>query len=213
MQNLFPSHYADQAKELGIDEITLIQKKAGELHAGESGLLALDWWNGNRSILVDADLTGLILGMTLATKPEEIYRALVEATAYGTRMIIENYRSAGLTVDAFFACGGIAEKSPFVMQIYADVLRMPIHISGSPQAPALGSAIFGAVAAGEAAGGFATVEEASEHMGKLKEIVYIPNESESAIYEKLFAEYTLLHNTFGRGENDVMKRLKALKKN
>ena len=211
MENLFPASYAKEAAERGIDPIALIQEKAAKLRAGESGLLALDWWNGNRSILVDTDLSGLMLGMTLATKPEEIYRALVEATAFGTRMIIENYRRCGLEVKEFFACGGIAEKSPFVMQIYADILHMPIRISGSPQAPALGSAIFGAVAAGSASGGYDRVEDACEHMGKLKDVVYLPSEAESAVYTQLFAEYERLHDTFGRGENDVMKRLKALK--
>ena len=112
----------------------------------------------------------------------------------------------------FFACGGIAEKSPFVMQIYADILHMPIRISGSPQAPALGSAIFGAVAAGSASGGYARVEDACEHMGKLKDVVYLPSEAESSVYTQLFAEYERLHDTFGRGENDVMKRLKQLRK-
>lgn len=177
---------------------------------GESGLLALDWWNGNRSTLVDADLTGMLLGMTLLTKPEELYRALVEATAYGTRMIIETFRESGVPIEELYAAGGIAEKNPFVMQIYADVTNMDIKISGSPQAPALGSAIFGALAAGKENGGYDDVTEAAAHMGKLKDISYTPNAEHASVYEKLYAEYKELVQYFGK-ENHVMKRLKTIK--
>ena len=193
------------------NKFAYIVEKAGKLKPGESGLIALDWWNGNRSVLVDIDLTGMFLGMTLLTKPEEMFRALVEATAYGTRMIIETFRESGVAVDRFFAAGGIAEKDPFTMQIYADIINMPIKISGSAQAPALGSAIFGAVAAGKKNGGYDTVEEASKIMSSVSDKVYIPNAENAKIYDKLYAEYKILHDFFGRGINDVMKRLKDIK--
>jgi L-ribulokinase len=149
----------------------------------------------------------------LQTKPEEIYRALIEATAYGTRMIIENYREHGVPVDEFFVSGGISQKDPMAMQIYADVINMPVKIAGSVQASALGSAIFASVAAGKDAGGYDSIFDAARAMGKIKDTVYKPNLENTAIYDSLFAEYRTLHDYFGRGENDVMKRLKKMKKN
>ncbi len=211
VENLLDSDYKAEAEAKGIAPQQLLAEKAAAIPAGKSGLLALDWWNGNRSILVDVDLTGMILGMTLATKPEEIYKALVEATAYGTRMIIENFNDHGVPVTGLYAAGGIAVKSPETMQIYADVTGLEIKISGSSQAPALGSAIFGAVAAGKANGGYDSVYDAAEEMGSLSDKVYTPNPSEKAVYDKLFAEYKKLHDYFGRGENNVMKNLKKLK--
>ena len=206
-----PKSYYDEAKESGISIHKLLRQKCEQQRPGESGLLALDWWNGNRSVLVDVDLTGMLLGMTLQTKPEEIYRALIEATAFGTRMIIETFREYGVGVDTFYAAGGISQKDPMLMQIYADVIKMPIKIAGSEQGGALGSAIFGAFAAGSENGGYDDVFEAAKAMGKVKDLVYYPNAANSEIYDKLFAEYKILHDYFGRGENDVMKRLKALK--
>ncbi|MCY8879532.1 ribulokinase [Bacillus spizizenii] len=205
-----PQAYREEAEEKNIGVHELLSEKANLQAPGESGLLALDWWNGNRSTLVDADLTGMLLGMTLLTKPEEIYRALVEATAYGTRMIIETFKESGVPIEELYAAGGIAEKNPFVMQIYADVTNMDIKISGSPQAPALGSAIFGALAAGKENGGYDDIKEAAAHMGKLKDISYTPNAENAAVYEKLYAEYKELVHYFGK-ENHVMKRLKTIK--
>ncbi|MDR1569067.1 MAG: ribulokinase [Oscillospiraceae bacterium] len=212
VENCAPAAYVEEARVKGVNLHSLLTEKAEKLAPGESGLVALDWWNGNRSVLVDVDLTGLILGMTLQTKPEEIYRALIEATAYGTRKIIETFRAAGVAVESFIASGGIALKNPMLMQIYADVLRMPIRLAGSAQGPALGSAIFGAVAAGQARGGYDSVFDAARAMGKLKDTVYRPNERSADIYDKLYAEYSILHDTFGTGVNDVMKRLKAIKR-
>ncbi len=211
-ENCVPEEYVRAAEKEGIGVQVYLQKLAGKLKAGESGLLALDWWNGNRSVLVDYDLTGLLVGMTLQTKPEEIYRALVEATAFGTRIIIENFENSGVPIDEFYAAGGIAEKSPFIMQIYADIIRKPIKISGSKQGPALGAAIFGATAAGKEAGGYENIYEAAEKMGSLKDISYTPNEDEAKIYDKLYEEYRRLHDYFGRGGNNVMKTLKNIKK-
>ncbi|MEQ2440503.1 ribulokinase [Solibaculum intestinale] len=212
VDNCLPAAYVEDAKAKGQNIHTYLRQKAQRLKPGESGLLALDWFNGNRSVLVDVDLTGLILGMTLQTKPEEIYRALIEATAYGTRMIVETFRENGVPVDEFYASGGISQKDPMAMQIYADVLRMPVRIAGSQQGPALGSAIFAAVAAGKDAGGFADVFDAARRMGKVKEAAYEPVAEHAQVYDRLYTEYKRLHDYFGRGENDVMKRLKALKK-
>jgi L-ribulokinase len=212
VDNCVPASYIEEAKKTGLNIYKLLRQKAEKMIPGESGLLALDWWNGNRSVLVDVDLTGMMLGMTLLTKPEEIYRALIEATAYGTRMIIETFREHGVPVDEFYAAGGIAEKDSFTMQIYADIINMPIHISGSAQGPALGSAIFGAVAGGSKNGGYDSVFEAARKMGKLKDIIYTPIAENAKIYDALFAEYRILNDYFGRGENDVMKRLKQIKK-
>jgi L-ribulokinase len=212
VENCLPAACYEEAKAQGVNIHKYLRGKAEKLRPGESGLLALDWWNGNRSVLVDVDLTGMMLGMTLLTKPEEIYRALIEATAYGTRMIIETFRENGVAVDEFYAAGGIAEKDPMTMQIYADVIGMPIHISGSSQGPALGSAIFGAVAAGRAQGGYDDVFAAARAMGKLKDVVYTPKAGNVKAYDRLFAEYRTLHDYFGRGGNDVMKRLKEIRR-
>ena len=213
IDNCLPAAYYEQAAKENKNIHKFLREKAEKQKPGESGLLALDWWNGNRSILVDVDLTGMMLGMTLQTKPEEIYRALIEATAYGTKMIIENYREHGVPVEEFFASGGISQKDPMTMQIYADVINMPVKIAGSLQGPALGSAIFGAVAAGKTAGGYDSVFDAARVMGKIKDTIYQPIAENAAIYDKLFTEYRTLQDYFGRGANDVMKRLKEIKKN
>ena len=211
VKNCLPAAYRDEAEAQGVNIHKFLREKAKQLRVGESGLVALDWWNGNRSVLVDVDLTGLIVGMTLLTKPEEIYRALLEATAYGTRMIIDTFEENGVPIRALYAAGGIAEKDELMMQIYADVTNREIRISGSPQAPALGSAMFGAVAAGKAAGGFDTIGEAASVMAKVKDTVYRPAPENVKMYDKLYSEYKILHDYFGRGENDVMKRLKDIK--
>ena len=212
MENRLASEYYSAAKAENKDVYQYVEERAKALRPGQSGLLALDWWNGNRSCLVDVDLTGMMVGLTLATKPEEIYRALVEATAYGTRKIIETFRESGVPVEEFYASGGIAQKSPMVMQIYADIINMPIKIAGSTQGPALGSAIFGAVAAGKEKGGYDSVFDAAKVMGKLKDVIYQPIPENVAVYDQLYAEYSILHDYFGRGGNDVMKRLKKIKK-
>jgi L-ribulokinase len=211
VDNCVPDLYYKEAFDRGLDVHQLLEEKANNLNVGESGLLALDWWNGNRSILVDVDLTGLLLGATLLTKPEEIYRALVEATAYGKRIIIEAFQKNGVPIHELIACGGLPEKNQLLMQIYADVIGLPIRVSGSPQTSAHGSAMFGAVAAGKAMGGFDSIDEASRVMGGLSDKVYTANPENQAVYEKLYQEYVILHDYFGRGENDVMKRLKNIK--
>lgn len=211
IENCVPSDYLQEANIQGVSTHQLLTDKATMQRVGEHGLIALDWWNGNRSTLVDTNLTGVLLGATLLTKPEDIYRALIEATAYGTRTIVEAFRTSGVPVHEVYAAGGIAEKNALMMQIYADVLNMEIKISASSQTPALGSAMFGAVAAGAERGGYATITEAATKMGRVKEKTYLPIPENVEVYEALFAEYTKLYDYFGRGENDVMKRLKKIK--
>ena len=152
-----------------------LSDEAAALAPGQSGLVALDWWNGNRSILVDADLSGLLLGATLATTAPEIYRALIEATAFGTRMIIESFESSGVPVNDVVACGGLPERNRLLMQIYADVTRRTISVAASPQTPALGSAMWAAVAAGSAAGGYDRIEDAAARMARLRDERYVPD--------------------------------------
>jgi L-ribulokinase len=211
VENCVPAAYLLEANQRNLDIHALLEEKAAKLKPGESGLLALDWWNGNRSILVDVDLTGMLLGQTLATKPEEIYRALIEATAYGTRIIVEAFQQNGVPIHELVACGGLPEKNKLLMQIYADVTGCPIKVSASQQTPALGSAMFGAVAAGKAAGGYDSIYEAAQKMARLKDVVYTPDPVHKVVYDQLYREYVRLHDYFGRGENDLMKRLKQIK--
>ncbi|MHC1771376.1 MAG: ribulokinase [Flexilinea sp.] len=212
VENCCPFEYVEEAKKQGKSIHEYLSEKADKLAVGESGLVALDWWNGNRSVLVDVDLTGMILGMTLQTKPEEIYRALIEATAFGTRKIIETFVNNGVPVTEFYASGGISQKNPMMMQIYSDVTGLPIRIAGSTQGPALGSAIFAAVAAGKDMGGYEDVFTAALAMGQLNETVYTPVPENQTVYDRIYTEYSILHDYFGRGENDVMKHLKEIKK-
>ena len=211
VKNCVPVAYYEEAEKAGMNIHQYLTKKASQLKIGESGLLALDWWNGNRSCLVDVDLTGMMLGMTLTTKPEEMYRALIEATAYGKNMILETFEQAGVPVDELYACGGISKKNSMMMQIYADVTNKEIFIGASDQSPALGSAMFGAVAAGAKNGGYDSIVEAAKVMGKVEAKTYKPIPENVAAYKKLYAEFKLLHDYFGRGENDVMKCLKQIK--
>ena len=184
--------------------------EAARLRPGESGLLALDWWNGNRSILVDADLRGLLVGMTLATTPAEIYRALIESTAFGTRVIVEAFERAGLAVDAIVACGGMPDRNPLLMQIFADVTGRRIAVAASRQAPALGAAMFASVAAGAGAGGHASIADASQAMARLGDAVYAPEPGHRATYDRLYAEYLRLHDAFGRSPDGVLRTLKRI---
>jgi len=210
-ENCVPAAYEREAAARGINIHQLLEEQAAALRPGESGLLALDWWNGNRSVLVDVDLTGLLLGMTLLTRPEEIYRALIEATAYGTRVIIEAFEDNDVPVHEIVATGGLPDRNRLLMQIYADVTGRPIKVARTHQGGALGAAMHGAVAAGAAAGGYDTIVEAARHMAGLRADQYEPNPAAKQVYDQLYAEYVTLHDYFGRGANDVMKRLKNLK--
>jgi L-ribulokinase len=211
VENGVPGAYEREAQARDLNLHQLLEEKAAALQPGESGLLALDWWNGNRSVLVDVDLTGLLLGATLATRAEEIYRALIEATAYGTRVIIEAFEANGVPVNEIVAAGGLPERNHLLMQIYADVTGREFKVVGTTQAGALGSAMHGAVAAGAAVGGYDTIAAAAAQMARLQDVVYRPIAAHQAVYDQLYAEYLQLHDYFGRGANDVMKRLKALR--
>ena len=210
-ENCVPESYEIEARKRGISIHELLEEEAAAQKPGESGLLALDWWNGNRSVLVDVDLTGMMLGMTLLTRPEEVYRALIEATAYGTRLIIETFNQNNVPIRELIATGGLPDRNKLLMQIYADITGLPIYIPEATQIGALGSAMHGAVAAGAAKGGYDSIVDASVNMARLREENFQPVLENKVIYDKLFAEYVTLHDYFGRGENDVMKRLKALK--
>ncbi|MEY5058141.1 MAG: putative L-ribulokinase, partial [Actinomycetota bacterium] len=158
-------------------------------------------------VLVDHELSGLVIGATLTTRPEQVYRALLEATAFGTRKIVETFQQSGVPVTEFIVAGGLL-KNKFLMQAYSDITRLPLSTIDSDQGPALGSAIHAAVASGA----YPSIREAAEVMGKSNRGVYQPNEDRAKQYDRLYAEYELLHDYFGRGANDVMKRLKAFKR-
>ncbi len=206
-----PAAYESEAKRRKISVHDLLAEKAAAYRPGQTGLLALDWWNGNRSVLVDADLTGLMLGMHLGTRPEEMYRAIIEATAFGTYKIIRTFEQHGVAVDEIYCCGGLPERNDLLMQIYSDVTGREFRIARSAQTCALGSAMHAAVAAGAKAGGYDTIHDAAARMAGVRDKTYRPDKESHAAYDKIFAEYDALHDYFGRGTNDVMKRLKALK--
>lgn len=208
VDNAVPPEYHQAAEEANMNLHDYLEQEATKQKVGEHGLIALDWWNGNRSTLVDADLTGMMVGMTLATRAPDIYRALIESTAYGTREIIEAFEAQGIPVNELVAAGGLPEKNALLRQIYADVTGRTFKLSGSAQAPALGSAMHAAVAAGI----YPDIQAAAEKMGKLKDEVVTPIPENQVMYDKLFAEYKTLYDYFGRGTNDVMKRLKAIKR-
>ncbi|OGJ92181.1 MAG: ribulokinase [Candidatus Raymondbacteria bacterium RifOxyA12_full_50_37] len=174
-----------------------LMSTAARLKPGQSGLLALDWNNGNRTILVDPKLTGLLVGQTLHTTQAEVYRALIEATAFGARAIIERIKKHGVPITRITNCGGIAEKNPMLMQIYADITGCAMYISGSSQTCALGSAIAAAVAAGAKTGGYNSFEKAQKAMTSVKKTVYRPNPAAKKIYDKLYSLYMRLHDAFG----------------
>jgi len=206
-RSLAPERYTKTGKTL-----VELEKDAALLSPGESGLLALDWNNGNRCILVDTALTGAIIGSTLSTTAAETYRALVESTAYGARAIVERLEEYGVAINEVVVCGGIAEKSPMTMQIYADVLNRPLKIARSAQTCALGASLFGAVAGGA----FRSIYDAQRNSVGYKDLVYRPNSAAAAVYEKLFRNYMKLHNSFGvKGTSielyPVMKELIAIR--
>ncbi|WP_042167325.1 ribulokinase [Paenibacillus gorillae] len=211
VEEALPAYVRDQAQHEGQSVHAYLERQASTLKAGQSGLLALDWWNGNRSVLVDTDLTGMIAGLTLSSKPWEIYRSLLEATAFGTRKIVEAFHGSGIEIHELYACGGLPQKNRLLMQIYSDVTNREIKVAASKQTSAIGAAMFGAVAAGAERGGYDSIVDAAERMARVQEETYKPIPENVAVYDKLYAEYNALHDYFGRGANDVMKRLKAIK--
>jgi L-ribulokinase len=212
--NWFVNYIQPGGKDTGSHEA--LTNKAASLQPGQSGLLALDWNNGNRTILVDQRLTGLLLGQTLHTRPEEIYRALIEATAFGALTIINRFEEYGVKIKEVINCGGIAEKNPLLMQIYADVLGREMKISRSAQTCALGAAIAGAVVAGKAAGGYESVSAAQKAMCGVKDTVYRPVPAHQKAYQPLYRLYKDIHDSFGLAEHSgclghVMKELLTIK--
>jgi len=201
-----PAGYSREAARRGISLFDLLSEEAASKPAGAHGLIALDWLNGNRSVLVDHHLSGAVLGLTLATRAPDIYRALVESTAFGTRVIIDAFDAAGVPVTELVIAGGLMKDS-FVMQVYADVLRRPLSLIASTQGPALGSAIHAAVAAGA----YPDVPAAAAAMGSKHDAVYTADPGSAAVYDDLYAEYVRLHDYFGRGANEVMHRLRDLR--
>ncbi|WP_104054983.1 MULTISPECIES: ribulokinase [unclassified Arthrobacter] len=202
-----PPAYVSAAAERGLDVHQYLTELASRQAIGEHGLLALDWHSGNRSVLVDHELSGVFVGQTLATAPEDMYRALLEATAFGTRVIVEAFRDSGVPVRELTVAGGLL-KNRLLMQIYCDVLNMPISVIASEQGPALGSAIHAAVAAGA----YPDIRAAAEAMGNVQRNAYLPDPENVRAYQQLFEEYRTLHDYFGRGGNNVMHRLKAMRR-
>ncbi len=207
-KNGVPPEYHQAAASAGLGIHEYLTQLAATQAIGEHGLIVLDWHSGNRSVLVDHELSGIVVGQTLATKPEDTYRALLEATAFGTRTIVEAFRDSGVPVKEFIVAGGLL-KNRLLMQIYADVTGLQLSTIGSRQGPALGSAIHAAVAAGE----YPDIRAAAAAMGADPGDVYIPIPENVAAYDALFEEYKALHDYFGRGTNDVMHRLKAIQRN
>ena len=193
-----PGEFADEARRRGLSLQQLLDEKAAAEPAGAHGLIALDWEGGNRSVLVDGRLSGAIVGLTLATTAPEIYRALLESTAFGTRMIIDTFGASGVPVTELVVAGGLIKSAP-LMQIYADVTQRPLSVIGSGQGPALGSAIHAAVAAGA----YPDVPAAAAAMGRIESDVYRPDPARADVYDELYAEYVQLHDYFGRGRRSM----------
>ncbi len=202
--------FANLVSPAGPDDAhDLLESEAAALPPGAAGLMALDWWNGNRSVLVDADLTGLLLGATLSTGRGEIYRALLEATVYGTRVIIEALEKSGIGIDQIVACGGLPFQNRLLMRLTADITGLPVRVAGSSQTPALGSAMFAAVAAGAELGGHASIVEASAAMARLGEDEYLPDRTAKPVYDDLFSIYRDLHDSMS-ADSSEMRRLRAV---
>ncbi|NQU43368.1 ribulokinase, partial [bacterium] len=230
-ESILPGHFGLEAGQSAVGDIfnwfvnvmrpgeqghEALTQLAEKMRPGQSGLLALDWHNGNRTVLVDQRLTGGILGLTLHTRPEQIYRALVEATAFGSRVIMERFEEYGQKVEKIINCGGISAKNPMVMQIFADVMGRPLQISRSAQTCALGAAMAGAVVAGRDAGGYANFIEAKRAMSGVQERVFEPISENQKVYDRLYALYRRVHDAFGvKGQSDdlsdVMKELLAIR--
>jgi len=206
VEQCVPPRYHEEARARGLDVHGYLSELAGAQEVGEHGLIALDWHSGNRSVLVDHELSGLIVGLTLSTRAEDVYRALIEATAFGTRAIIDAFDDAGVPVEELFVAGGLL-KNPVIMQIYADVNRRPLHLIDSDQGPALGAAIHAAVAAGV----HLDIHAAAQAMGKVRRDVYEPDDARADAYDELYAHYSRLHDHFGRGGDDVMHELRRLR--
>jgi L-ribulokinase len=209
--NLVTECYRKEAEEKGITLFSLLDQKAAKLKPGESGLIALDWFNGNRSILMDYDLTGLIMGLTLKTKPEEIFRALIEATAFGTRVILDTYEDNQMEIKEIIAVGGLPRNSPFVSQLYADILGRKVIVPLISNITALGAAVCAGVAAGSKNGGFKDFDEAAQRIAPKEKMLYMPDKNNVRIYNKLYKVYKTLHDYFGDARISPMKEIQAVR--
>jgi L-ribulokinase len=201
-----PPAYHEDARRNGVSIHQHLSELGADQRVGQHGLVALDWLNGNRSVLVDHTLSGMIVGLTLATTPVDLYRALLESTAFGTRKIIESFEAAGVPVHDIVVAGGLL-KNPVLMQLYADVTRRPLSLIGSDQGSALGAAMHAAVAAGA----YPDIRAAAKAMGKMRPGVYTPDLERSEAYDPLYAEYSTLYDYFGRGGNEVLHRLRRIR--
>ena len=206
VDNCTPGECVEEAEKKGISVHELLTTKAAEQEVGEHGLVCLDWLNGNRSILVDNNLSGLILGITLTTQPEDLYRALMESTAFGARRIIQSFQEAGVEINEIVACGGLL-KNKWLMQMYSDVTNLPLSVATTTQVGALGSAVYGAVAAGV----YEDLKTASAAMGGKEASAYTPDPERAKQYDELYKVYVELHDHFGRGANKIMHRLKKIR--
>lgn len=210
---MIPKEVEEKAMEANTSVFKYLESKTAALVPGETGLLALDWNNGNRSILNNPNLSGLLLGQTLQTKPEEIFMALMESTAFGAKMIMEAYKNGGIETNQIYACGGLPANNEKLVQIYADVMNKPIRVAKTPHVSAVGAAVLGSLAAGTAEGGYHSMSTAMKHMNQLDDKVFYPIQENVDQYRKLYQEYKTLSEYFGTGNNQIMKRLKENKSN
>ncbi len=206
-----PRHYQDQASRHGRSVYEELEAQGARLLPGQSGLIALDWWNGNRSILGDADLGGLVVGLTLTTQAPDIYRALLESIAFGTRRILDNFAQFGVTFERLVACGGLSHKSPLLMQLYADICDLPVAVPATKEMASRGAALFGAVAAGGPCGGFSSIEEAIAKLPPPISARYLPDPSQVQAYQPIYGIYRTLYEYLGRDHVDLMHDLKQIR--
>lgn len=210
LNNYIPPEYLENAKKEGRNTHSYMAQQMMKLKPGENGILALNWLRGNKSVLENPNLSALFVGLTPDSKTEHLYRAIIEGMAFDTRRIIDVFEAASIEIDTFFGVGTIAERNAFIMQLYADILKTPIKVAGSPLAPAIGSAIFASVAAGVANGGYKTIADASKVMGTLKPTTYYPILENSNIYDKMYEQYVKLYNMFSSREDNIMTNLKNI---
>ncbi len=213
VENALPSDYDERARQGDRTIFEVLEEEAASLQPGETGLIALDWLNGNRSVLGDANLTGVIVGLDLATKTHEIYRALLESIAFGTRRILENFAAKGIHFEELVACGGLSYKSPLLMQLYADVCGLPVTVRASNEVPARGAALFGAVAAGAKQGGYDQIEDAVKELAPPISKIYTPDVEASKHYHAQYRIYHELYQYFGKDHFDLMHELKQYRQN
>ena len=187
-----------------------LEREAAAAGPGGHGVIALDWWNGNRSVLMRAELSGLMVGMRLSTTAGDLYRSLIEASAFGTRRILASFEAASIPVGELISVGGLAERSPLLLQVYADITGRPLRLASARNVCALGAAMLGAVAAGDTCGGHASLADAARAMARLADDVAVPDRTRASVYDELYGHYLVLHDHFGRGGNEVMARLRRL---